>query len=100
MARYTVRVELHNATTWQDYDTLHTAMGKEGFSRTIVGSDGVTYELPTAEYVITGTLTSQQVLDRAKRAAAVTGKSSSILVSEVVNWMWLGLTALKRSGTY
>lgn len=100
MSSYTVRVELHHATTWQDYDTLHTAMGKEGFSRTILGSDGITYELPTAEYVIAGSLTTQQVLDRVKRAAAVTGKSYSVLVSEVVNWMWSGLTALKRSGTY
>jgi hypothetical protein len=29
MAYFMIRVELHHAT-WQDYDTLHQEMGKEG----------------------------------------------------------------------
>jgi len=49
MAGFTVRIELHNASG-ADYEKLHTAMEGAGFSRTIKGSDGVLYHLPTAEY--------------------------------------------------
>ena len=49
MTQFTVRVELHEAD-WDDYDVLHAEMRKEGFSTTITGSDGKTFELPTAEY--------------------------------------------------
>jgi hypothetical protein len=37
MPQFTVRVELHEAK-WGDYDTLHAAMAKKGFSRLIVGN--------------------------------------------------------------
>lgn len=94
---YTTRVELHDAKTWHDYETLHNAMAREGFARTIVGSDGVTYELPTAEYVIYGDYTVQQVLAKAQRAAAATNKSSAVLVSETVRWMWSGLKVVRKA---
>jgi hypothetical protein len=92
MASFTVRVELHDAKTYQDYEILHEAMGEEGFNRTIEGSSGTTYELPTAEYVLNGNLTIKQALARAKRAAKKTGKSFGVLVSETVRRMWSGLS--------
>ncbi len=36
MAKFTTRVELHNATG-EDYNTLHDAMESVGFSRLIYG---------------------------------------------------------------
>lgn len=99
MANFTVRVELHSAT-WQDYDVLHNAMANEGFSRTIRSDTGATYQLPTAEYVIGGGLTIEDVRERAKRAANRTGKSSEAIVAETVRWAWYGLTEMRRSGTY
>lgn len=50
MARVIVRVELHGATTEQQYDRLHAQMATAGFNRTIAGSDGKQYWLPTATY--------------------------------------------------
>ena len=90
MARFTTRVELHSAS-YSDYETLHAAMGRRGFSRYIAADDGKTYQLPTAEYDKTGNFTAQQVLDAAKAAAAETGKSYAVLVTEAVSRTWIGL---------
>lgn len=81
MAKFTTRVELHDAKTWADYDKLHAAMEKEGFTRTIKFGD-VLYYLPTAEYNRSEELTKEQVLESAKRAANSTGHKFCILVTE------------------
>jgi len=90
MAQFTIRIELHEAT-WPDYDRLHAAMERQGFSRQITGNDGRTYQLPWAEYDGTATLTSMQVLGAAQTAANSTGKKNSILVTEANNRAWSGL---------
>ncbi len=89
---FTTRVELHHASTREDYERLHTAMEAEGFSRTIK-IDGITYKLPTAEYnYCRGELTKQQVLDAAKRAAATTGRTYAVLVTQANGArLWDGL---------
>lgn len=50
MAQVVVRVELHGATTEDQYQRLHTAMQARGFARTIVADGGARYLLPTATY--------------------------------------------------
>jgi Endoribonuclease GhoS len=90
MARFTVRVELHSAS-YSDYETLHNAMERRGFSRRITSGDGKVYHLPTAEYDRGGLLTSQEVLDAAKAAAVETGKNYAVLVTEAVSRSWVGL---------
>jgi hypothetical protein len=80
MTRFTTRVELHHASD-DDYEVLHSAMKTEGFSRTITFGD-VSYHLPTAEYNRSGELTTDQVLESAKRAAATTGRNYAVLVTE------------------
>jgi hypothetical protein len=42
MSQFIARVELHNGMS-EDYEKLHAVMTRAGFSRTIWGSDGVTY---------------------------------------------------------
>jgi transcriptional regulator of NAD metabolism len=91
MAQFTVRVELHHADD-DDYETLHSAMEEEGFSRLITSNDGTVYHLPTAEYNRDASLTRQQVLDSAKKAAAKTKKEYGILVTESEGRKWIGLT--------
>lgn len=90
MAQFTVRIELHDAQ-WADYNTLHAAMERQGFSRLIIGDGGHTYQLPWAEYDGTGNLTSMQVLGIAQNAAATTGKTNSVLVTEATSRAWCGL---------
>jgi hypothetical protein len=87
---YPTRIELHDAK-WEDYETLHAAMGRAGFSRLIRGSDGKTYHLPWAEYVMTGDYTAASVRDAAVRAAATTGKSAEVLTSASNDLAWQGL---------
>lgn len=90
MANFTVRVELHKAT-WDDYDVLHAAMERKGFSRRLRGDNGLDYRLPWAEYSGSGNLSCEQVRDIARQAANETGKGNSVLVTEAVRWAWSGL---------
>jgi hypothetical protein len=94
MAAFMTRVELHSAKE-SDYETLHTAMEAEGFSRTITGSDKVVYHLPTAEYYRVAQLTRQQVLDSAKLAADKTKKTYAVVVTESNGVTWTGLAKVK-----
>lgn len=96
MASFTVRVELHYATE-ADYQTLHSAMERAGFSRFITSDDGATYHLPLAEYNREGNLARSQVLASAKTAADTTRKTYAVLVSETVGRTWVGLTVKSKS---
>lgn len=91
MAQFTVRVELHQAQ-WDDYETLHSAMERIGFSRLITADNGSTYQLPLAEYNATANLTSNQVLDIARAAANTTGRQNAVLVTEATRRTWIGLS--------
>ncbi len=90
MTQFTVRVELHRADQ-DDYDVLHSAMEKQGFSRRIKSDGGTTYHLPTAEYNRTSNKTRQEILDSAGAAAATTGKKHGIIVTESAGRVWRGL---------
>ena len=94
MASFTVRVELHDDPTSEDYDTLHEAMENEGFSRIIKDSKGTEYHLPDAEYIISGSFTKQNVLQKAKNAASQTGKDYSVLVTESNGRTWYNLKSI------
>lgn len=96
MSRYTTRVELH-AGTAEDYETLHTSMEGEGFSRTITSDDNVRYHLPTAEYNYDGPATRDAVFEAAKRAANQTGNSYAVLVTESAGRSWSGLDPVKKT---
>lgn len=91
MAQFTTRVVLHKAD-WEHYEALHGFMQLAGFSRTIKSDDGITYHLPDAEYDYSGQVTKAQVLEKAKAAAARTGKTYSVLVTESAGRTWTGLT--------
>ena len=95
MAQFTVRVELHEAQ-WTDYNTLHAAMERQGFSRLIKGDDGHIYQLPWAEYDGAANLSSMQVLALAQTAANTTGKKNSVLVTEAKYRAWSGLSLARN----
>ena len=95
MAQFTVRIELHEAQR-ADYETLHAAMERRGFSRLITGDNGGVYQLPWAEYNGTTNLSSSEIRDIAHDVANTTGKTNSVLVTEATSRAWSGLT-LARS---
>jgi hypothetical protein len=96
VAQFVTRVELHGAVD-QDYEALHTAMEAAGFSRTVVGRNGDTYKLPTAEYYCVAD-TRTEVRDAAKRAAASTNCDYSVLVTEAKSIIWSGLRRITDPG--
>lgn len=96
MSKFTTRVELHKATS-EDYETLHAEMKKEGFSTFIIETDtGKKYHLPTAEYNKVGpdTMTKEEVLASAERAADKTKKKYSILVTKSGGRTWSNLESV------
>lgn len=103
MASFTTRVELHNATTWQEYEALHTKMQSQGFQQTIKSDAGTVYELPPAEYNYVGDVARNAVLAKATSAAVSAGfpiwtpkarsdaKTSAVFVTEATARTWDGL---------
>jgi hypothetical protein len=82
MANYVARIELHNAS-YDDYEALHAAADRRGFSRTIAADGGARYQLPTGTYVAAGTnATLQQAYDAACAAAAETHKRFWVVVAD------------------
>lgn len=96
MLGFTVRVELHSAM-YQDYENLHAAMARAGFSRQIRSDEGRTYQLPKAEYIKSADATRLQIVNQAKTAANSTGKASWVLVTEANGWAWDGLAEVRST---
>lgn len=94
MTRFTTRVELHDANGLH-YEILHNAMAVQGFKRTITSDNGASYHLPTAEYDFDGLADLQQVLEKAKIAAATTQKRAAIIVTQAAARAWFGLDRAK-----
>jgi hypothetical protein len=90
MAKFTTRVELHDADS-DDYETLHSAMKSKGFTRYLTDSDGVKWTLPTAEYNYVGNATKSEVLEKAKAAAKQTKLKHEILVTKSDGRTWYNL---------
>jgi hypothetical protein len=90
MSNFLVRVELHGAN-YASYEHLHKAMAAQGFARNIVGGDGNTYALPTAEYVTSTPQNGAAVRAQADAAAASTGLNHAILVVDFGQAWWNGL---------
>jgi hypothetical protein len=87
MARFITRVELHGAGGI-DYENLHRFMAAEKFHRTITADDGQIYNLPTATYFSFGQLLAEDVRTLATRAAARTGRTADILVTDAGTIAW------------
>lgn len=68
MAKYLARVEISDADSEQ-YDELHDCMENYGFSRVIVGDDGIEYALPTGLYVAEKTADISDVLVKIRSIA-------------------------------
>ena len=92
MAQFIVRVELHGAKG-EDFRKLDSAMGHCGFLRTITGTDGIVYLLPTADYIRYGLgLTAEKVRWAAVAAGSTVSGKFAVLVAETNGpIMWCGL---------
>lgn len=86
MAKFTVRVEMHNADS-EDYDKLHKKMEAKGYSREI-SSNGKTFQLPSAEYICEKNLEVTAVRDEVKDIAKTVKPSPNILVTKSDGRAW------------
>lgn len=91
MFSYLIRVELFGNASWLVYQQLHEKLERLGYKRTIVSSDGLIYDLPTATYYKHCPLALAQIVSEAKLAASTVWADSSVLVSEGNNIRWQGL---------
>jgi hypothetical protein len=86
MALFTTRVELYESATDKskpEYEALHAAMEKKGFTRTISWeSDKTVYWMPHAEYNLSSDLTAAEVKDLAVQAATTVWKNFGVLVTK------------------
>lgn len=71
-------------------------LARVGIVDEIIGSDGVIYKLPPAEYNYEGTSTADAVLNAAREAANRTGKTNAVLVSDSTRRTWIGLDKVQK----
>lgn len=90
MARFTVRVQLHDAE-WRHYETLYENMATQGFTDVITTEPDGRVKMPPGEYNYIGDVAKDEVLAKAERAAAGTGKKYSILVTQSAGRTWKNL---------
>lgn len=90
MARYTIRIELHDAT-WDNYVQMAKHLAAQGITDVISSDEGVRYKMPPAEYAYDGSATRAQVLEMAKSSAAKVVRAYAVLVTESAGRTWHGL---------
>ncbi|KGC09393.1 hypothetical protein DM48_6813 [Burkholderia gladioli] len=93
MADFTTRVVLHGKHhDHPNYDKLHDAMERAGFSRLIQGENNVWYHLPPAEYRIRANMTASEVANVAQAVANSVDVWNGVFVTEGSSCAWNGLT--------
>lgn len=89
MPRFTVRIELHDAT-WEHYQQLYENLAKMGFTDILMTDKG-RVRMPPAEYNYEADVTKEEVLAKAKSAAARVVQSYAVLVTVSGGRTWHGL---------
>lgn len=88
--RVIARVELPDEPKG-DYDVLHEAMRRAGFSRTIVGDSGRRWHLPHAVYTRRSSEDPVTLRDRVARLAKAAHPRPRVMVEVVPRCAWSGL---------
>jgi hypothetical protein len=90
MARFTVRIELVNAS-WDQYKQMYAHLERHGIVDIITSDQGARYRLPPAEYNYDGNASRDQVLEMAKSSAAKVVRDYRVLVTESAGRTWHNL---------
>jgi hypothetical protein len=102
MKHFLTRVELYGSPSGADYTNLHNEMTARNFRKTVVGDNGKTYQLPSAEYAShSTTLDVDGVRDLAIAACRAVGyvpwpgttgsKDCAVLTADWNRLSWNGL---------
>src|SRR3954449_5648915 len=90
MAKFMVRVVLHNNETPKDYERLDLVMQQKGFAQELLGKKSA-YRLPCGDYWYTADATAPDVRIIAAAAAEQTGQPFGLIVVRVDGWSVMGL---------
>jgi len=81
LANYFARVELHGAKWPDDYEELHEALAKIGFTNCIDFDEGDTKKLPTGFYFARGKSADKNVVSKSVCSAVdTTGYTNEVVV--------------------
>ena len=92
-SNFTTCVELRGNATPATYEKLNTAMGKEGFIRTLTAGEE-TFEMPRGEFNMITDLSISAVKEAAVKAANSVSKDFGIVVTQSSGRKWYGLPEL------
>ena len=95
MSVFIVRIELHDAVE-EEYEVLHKAMSKVGFSRTVLDTNKIEFHLPKAEYGMSADLEPVKVMDIVTKAAEQTNKMFGILLTQAQGVTFYNLAPVKK----
>lgn len=89
MAAFIIRVELRKPGS-DHYEKLNDRMRREGFSTTLpVGS--MQWELPSAEYYYEGSISSNDLMEKAQAAIDFYEHGHAVIITEAVSIQTAGL---------
>lgn len=95
MARFTVRVVLHDNPTLRDFLTLDQRLAALNVTDDIQADDGAWYRLPPGEYYCQGEVTGNVVRDAVAEVAASIKPRYAVFVTEGWVQYWQGLSQIQ-----
>jgi hypothetical protein len=84
----TIRIEMREGTTWDEYEMLHREMERIGFLKEIVGDSGQRYALPDAVYYGTSYVPIETLRDWVRQTANAISPGAGVLVMETPSAAW------------
>lgn len=91
MARFTIRMVLHDYATANDYQVLENALAMRGITDVVAADNGTKWKMPPGEYQFIGDLTIEQVYGLCAESGTITNKRHGILITELGQRYWSGL---------
>ena len=90
MSNYTIRVELKEQTEKKRIELLFTML-ENGFSRSVVCERGLTYALPTNEFLYVGNEKIASLMERIVALISGISEEPAVLVTRSAERSWSGL---------
>jgi hypothetical protein len=90
MSNYTIRVELKEQTEKNRIELLFTML-ENGFSRSVVCERGLTYALPTNEFLYVGNEKIATLMERIVALVSCISEEPAVLVTRSAERSWSGL---------
>lgn len=91
MARFTIRVVLHDNPSLQDFLLLDQRLAALNITDDIQADTGQWYRLPPGEYYCYGDVTGEHIRNEVARVAATIKPRFEVFVTEGGNRFWQGL---------